>query len=90
MDFIGASSLETYDIELNEMTKDLMLVLRMRDSWKSGDKTEYEYRKEVIQFKKKWFGASDREERLDKIIDNKIKELRKELIGLVSSEVYGD
>lgn len=44
-----------FDIELNEMLKDLTEVLHDLEWWQSSDISEKDYRKTVAKFKKKWF-----------------------------------
>lgn len=49
---------EMYDIELDDMMKDLCKVLHDLEWWQSGDISEEDYRKRVSEFKKKWFSGN--------------------------------
>lgn len=67
-----------YDLELNELIKDLVPVLKSLEWWQSGDTSEEVYRKDVEKFKNKWF-KGNREDRLKKIINDEIDKTKKEL-----------
>ena len=66
------------DFELNEMIKDLVDVLHDLEWWVFGDYGEDSYRKTVRKFKDKWFNTPS-EERVERIINQKCAELKKEL-----------
>lgn len=77
-----------YDIEMNDMIKDLCKLLHDLEWWQSSDCCEDTYRKTVKDFKLKWFNGK-REERLKDYIDENIKICKEqlyELIGLESEE----
>jgi hypothetical protein len=44
-----------HDVELNDLIKDLVPILKAVEWWQSGDHGEEYYRKIVSEFKKKWF-----------------------------------
>ena len=66
-----------YDVELNEMMKDLIDVLYAVEWWQSGDIDENDYRKTVENFKKKWFKR--RKIDIQKLINEQFEEKRNEL-----------
>ena len=68
-----------YDAEMNDMISDLCDVLHDLEWWQSCDYSEEQYRKTLLNFKKKWF-QGNREERLKKYIDDQI--------GIVKNELY--
>lgn len=74
-----------YDVELNEMMKDLIEVLHDVEWWQSGDIDEDDYRKTVKKFKDKWFNM-DKSERLKPIIDRRINEVRTELVNMIGGD----
>ena len=43
-----------YDVEMNDLIKDLCEVLHDLEWWQSGDYSENQYRETVSEFKKKW------------------------------------
>ena len=72
------------DAELDELIRDISDLLHDCEWWHSSDICEETYRKSVVEFKKKWFGNSaNRSERLEKIIDEKINQVRKECRQLI-------
>lgn len=72
------------DAELDELMRDISDLLHDCEWWHSSDISEEAYRKSVAEFKKKWFGNSaNRSERLEKIIDEKINQVRKECRQLI-------
>ena len=75
-----------YDLELNELIKDLVPILKSVEWWQSADTSEENYRKDVAEFKKKWFGTP-RKDRLKTLIDKHIEETKKELYQLIGLEV---
>lgn len=75
-----------YDAELDELVKDLSEVLHDLEWWRSGDTGEERYRKTVRSFKTKWFVADARERNLERIINEKIENLRAELIEMIGGK----
>ena len=71
-----------YDIELNDMMKDLTKLLKILEWWQSGDRSEEGYRKIVAEFKSKWFELRD--ERLKGYIDNACEKLKSELLTMIN------
>jgi len=71
-----------YDIEMNDLIKDLVLVLRNLEWWQSCDSGEDDYRKVVAEFKYKWF-KSNRTERLKGYIDKELADMRELLYNLI-------
>lgn len=71
-----------YDLELNELIKDLVPVLKSLEWWQSADTSEENYRKDVEKFKNKWFKGK-RGDRLKKIIDDEIDKTKKKLYQLI-------
>lgn len=74
-----------YDLEMDDMVKDLSNVLHDLEWWQSGDTSEDEYRKTLAEFKSKWF-KTDRETRLKGYIDAEIEKVKKRLYNLVCVE----
>lgn len=67
------------DAELDELMNDIADLLHDCEWWHSSDICEETYRKTVAEFKSKWFGdPAKRSERLEKLIDEKIAQVRKE------------
>lgn len=67
------------DAELDELMNDIADLLRDCEWWHSSDICEETYRKSAAEFKSKWFGdPAKRSERLEKLIDEKIAQVRKE------------
>ena len=75
-----------YDSEMNDLIIDLSKVLKSVEWWQSGDTSEDSYRKNLAEFKEKWF-KGDRETRLKGYIDEQIQSTRKELYDLVGISV---
>lgn len=48
-----------YDVELDEMMKDLVDLLRSLEWWRSADACESDYREVVHTFKDKWMHRTD-------------------------------
>lgn len=80
-EYVGAM----YDAELDEMMRDLVVVLHDVEWWQSADIGEEDYRRTVKLFKDKWFNGN-RSERLKPIIDRKIEQLRAELMYLIGEQ----
>ena len=70
------------DAELDEMMQDVSELLHDLEWYHSADYSEKTYRDSVKKFKTKWFGGN-REERLKNIIENKLEEIRKELLDMI-------
>lgn len=70
-----------YDLELDEMMKDLVKVLHDVEWWQSGDIDEEDYRKTVDGFKKKWFKRRkiDIEAFINSVFEKQKQELKKSL-----------
>lgn len=89
MDYLYCRVLESAvgnmgDAELDELMHDIANLLHDCEWWDSGDICEDTYRKSVAEFKEKWFGKSaNRSERLEKLIDEKINQVRKECRQLI-------
>ena len=71
-----------YDAEMNDLIKDLCILLHDLEWWQSCDSSEEKYRKTVSAFKKKWF-KGDREQRLKGYIDGQISIVRSQLYSLI-------
>ena len=71
-----------YDIEMNDMIKDLCNVLHALEWWQSSDTSEETYRKCLSEFKEKWF-KGNREERLKGYIDQQTNLVKSELYNLI-------
>lgn len=72
------------DDEISELVWDVLELIRVFDYYSCSDTSRDTYIKRKNAFKKKWFG--NRDERLEKIVDKKIEQLReevKEMIGEV-------
>lgn len=75
------------DAELDELMQDIVQLLHDREWCLSGDTCEDTYAKSVKQFKAKWLqGGSCRNERLKKIIDKQVDDLRAELVQMIGAE----
>lgn len=78
-----------YDAEMNDLIKDLCVVLRDLEWWQSCDSSEDKYRETVNAFKKKWF-KEDREQRLKGYIDEQLNIMRSQLYSLIGEPQEGD
>lgn len=67
-----------HDLQLDEMMKDLVDLLRDLEWWQSCDCDEKRYRESVTKFKKKWF----RQTKIDvqKQIESKFEKTKNELL----------
>nr|DAQ91338.1 MAG TPA: hypothetical protein [Caudoviricetes sp.] len=74
-----------YDLELDQLIKDLVPLLKSLEWWQSCDTSEEVYREDVTKFKDKWF-KTKREDRLKKIIDDEVNKTKKELYQLIGVE----
>lgn len=73
---------EMRDRELDELVRDLAVVMHDLEWWESGDYGESEYRETVQKFKAKWFSGA-REEVLRGIVEKSCDELRVELLKMI-------
>jgi hypothetical protein len=71
-----------YDVEMNDLIKDLCNVLHDLEWWQSCDTSEERYRLTLERFKTKWF-KGDREQRLKGYIDEQIDIVRYQLYSLI-------
>ena len=76
---------QMYDVEMDDMIKDLCEVLHDLEWWQSGDTGEKQYRETLAKFKKKWF-QGNRKERLKGYIDEQISVVRDSLYHLIDGE----
>lgn len=74
------------DAELDELMRDVAALLHDCEWWHSGDTCEETYRKTVAKFKRKWFGKT-RSARLERLIDERIANARKECLQMIGVEV---
>jgi len=70
------------DVEMDDLMKDIVEVLRVCEWYDSGDVGKGDYSKVLAKFKKKWFG-SNREERLKGYIDKAIADVKKQMYQLI-------
>lgn len=70
------------DAEIAELITDLADVLHDLEWVQSGDSSEDVLRCQLDVFKNKWFKQS-REKRLERIIDEKVNDLRTELLQMI-------
>ena len=73
----------THDKEIDMLVKDFAQLLHDLEWYDSADIDEDTYRKTVREFKKKWLGGANREERLIEIVNRAYDELRNELINMI-------
>jgi len=71
-----------YDIELDDMMKDLVQVLYGLEWWQSSDWSEDQYRKVANKFKAKWFG--DRNENLERLVKEECKQLEERILKTIA------
>lgn len=69
------------DRELNELVSDLATIFHDYEWFTSGDTDEGDWRESKQKFKKKWFTAAGRKERVERYIQKNAEELR-EMFGL--------
>jgi len=67
------------DIEMNNMIKDLVIVLKSLEWYVSGDTDIEDYKKDLLEFKSKWFDKS--EVRVEKIIEEETNRLKENLLA---------
>lgn len=70
------------DKEISELLHDLSELLHDEEWYKSGDTERKTYLKSLRAFKKKWFN-SDRNERLEKYIDEELDRIKENIHELV-------
>jgi hypothetical protein len=75
---------EMRDKELNKLMDDLIKVLHDLEWWQSGDISEEDYRKTVIEFKTKWLSGYDKDtngriERFKNLLLESIQDQLKEI-----------
>lgn len=80
MNYIYAS-LEDYvgcfqDVELDDLLKDICVLLHDREWYDSGDYSEGDWNESIINFKQKWLEPGGHNKRWKKYIDNAVNELR--------------
>lgn len=78
-----------YDAEMNDLIRDLVIVLNDLEWWQSGDRSEEDYRSTLSKFKEKWFKGS-RKSRLKGYIDEQINDLRDQLYALIGEKEDGN
>lgn len=69
------------DDEISELVWDVLELIRVFDYYSCSDTGRDTYIKRKNAFKKKWFG--NRDERLEKIVDKKIEQLREEVNEMI-------
>ena len=69
------------DGEISELVWDVLNLIHDLDCYQSGDTCRETYIESKKEFKKKWFG--NRDERLEKIVDRKIEELKTEIAEMI-------
>ena len=74
-----------YDIELNDLMKDIAKLAHDLEWYDSADIGEESYRKTVAEFKRKWFNA-ERNDRLKVYIDDATEKLRAEMYLLIGAK----
>lgn len=67
-----------HDIELDKLMKDLVVLLKALEWWRSGDTGQETYREAVSIFKEKWLGISQ-EERVTRLIEDSLGEVEDKL-----------
>lgn len=65
------------DKEISELIWDVLNLIHDYDWYASGDTSKEQYLKEKTKFKEKWFG--NRDERIQRIINETVNECKKEL-----------
>ena len=76
---------QMYDIELNDLMKDIAKLAHDLEWYDSADIGEESYRKTVAEFKRKWFKA-ERDDRLKAYIDKAVDKVRSEMYLLIGAE----
>lgn len=71
------------DKEIKEMMQDLAELMHDLEWWKSCDYSKGQYDESLANFKNKWFGSGNRDERLLKYIDESLDEIKTELHSLI-------
>lgn len=70
------------DMEISNLVWDVLTLIHDYDWYASGDTSPGDYHTAKKKFKEKWFKA-DRSERLTKIIDEKLDDVREELKAIL-------
>lgn len=73
---------EFEDMEISQLVFDVLTLIHDYDWYASGDTGPGDYHAAKEKFKEKWFKA-DRSERLIKIIDTKLDDVREELRAML-------
>jgi len=76
---------QMYDVELNDLMKDIVKLAHDLEWYDSCDIGEETYQKTIAEFKRKWFKA-EREDRLKAYVDEAIDKLRSEMYLLIGAE----
>ena len=72
------------DPELNALMVDLVELLHDCEWWHSADISWETYHKRIKEFKAKWLAGGDaRNKRLKEIVNDKVEQLRKELLEMI-------
>lgn len=74
-----------YDVEMDDLIKDLAKVLHSLEWWQSCDTSENTYREDLARFKAKWFEC-DRATRLKDYVDTEIEKTRDKLYSLILTD----
>jgi hypothetical protein len=69
-------------MEMNNLIKDLVPVLKELEWWRSDDISEEDYRKTLKEFKQKWL-RNNSTENLKSIINEEVEKLRNELLTMI-------
>lgn len=79
-EYVGAM----HDKEMDDLMDDISKILHGLEWYDSGDIGEDTYRKQLKEFKKKWF-TSNRNERLKEIVSSECDKLKHELIQMIGA-----
>lgn len=74
------------DMEISELVWDVLELIHDFDWYASGDTGEDDWLKAKARFRKKWFETA-RKDRLKRIIDNRVEEVRQELYKTIGVKV---
>lgn len=77
-----------YDPEINDLVHDIIKLAHSVEWAESDDTSIEDYKKDVSEFKKKWF-QSPRKDRLKKYIDESIAGTRKDLYQMIGVKADG-
>lgn len=81
-DYVNKPSDVFEDMEISHLVWDVLELIHGYDWYVSGDTGPGDYHTAKQKFKEKWFKA-DRSERLTKIIDEKLDDVREELKAML-------